>query len=692
MRNLAKSAIRSILKNASKLLAMTLIIALGFAFIFGISITPSKVLYTSNSDLISYKVSDLNIKSSKEDGFSSLDIAALKEEKNAELEFTFSLDASSFTSTISLYELFDSYCYNLFVQDGLSAEEASKVVSFMKIVFTDKKDFLTFSPSLISPNNDRLVVYKDGKSEKINSFSLLEGTYPTKENEVLLDNLYRDAKYKIGDKITLFEEDYVISGFVNNPLYFARQGEPDLVDQEELDNIIYFFNNYPKTTSIDKVLRSSLLSYYEENPSALLKPFEEEIKNALNNLSYSFSSMTNEAHLKYLDLETCFRYGEDYKNEIASRKKVLSKKLSKDNVVLSLEENYSFVLLNTSCDKMNTICLLIPVFFLLVSGLVVSLSLTRTIEEERSEIACLSSLGYHKREIFGEYLFLALFSTILGITIGLLVGHYVVYPIIYEAFDYPFLLKNAPSSFLDYKLTLISALVMVFAILFMTISKLRNALRPLPYTLLLPKSPGEGVSMKIEHLPLWNKIPFRYKSSIRNLARYKKRMMMTAISVAGSLAIVFIGFALLDITNAMSSGARSAVASSISPVAKFLIIFAIILAALVLYNLTNMSITERSREIATLEVLGYREGETVFYLYREIGVMVILGIIFGLPLGLGLMEVVVLYLDFGSLGDISWTSYIYSVCIIIAFAIIVSLALLPKIKKIDMVSSLKSVD
>ncbi len=167
---------------------------------------------------------------------------------------------------------------------------------------------------------------------------------------------------------------------------------------------------------------------------------------------------------------------------------------------------------------------------------------------------------------------------------------------------------------------------------------------------------------------------------------------MTAISVGGSTAIVFLGFALLNIVNALETGQGGAVASSITPISYFLIAFAIVLTALVLYSLTDMSIAERSREIATLEVLGYHQKETVLYLYREIAVMTVIGLIIGVPLGLGIMQVVIIYLSFGALSDIQWYTYIVPILIVGGFSVGVDFLLLPKIKRIDMISSLKSVD
>ena len=132
--------------------------------------------------------------------------------------------------------------------------------------------------------------------------------------------------------------------------------------------------------------------------------------------------------------------------------------------------------------------------------------------------------------------------------------------------------------------------------------------------------------------------------------------------------------------------------SPTNPTAILIICFAIIMSAVVVYNLTNMNIGERIREIATLKVLGYKESEVHMYIYREVFIMTCFGAIFGLPVGVVLMYLVIQLLDLGSLSDIQWYTYILSIAIILAFVILVDALLSPKIKKVDMSTSLKSVD
>lgn len=126
-----------------------------------------------------------------------------------------------------------------------------------------------------------------------------------------------------------------------------------------------------------------------------------------------------------------------------------------------------------------------------------------------------------------------------------------------------------------------------------------------------------------------------------------------------------------------------------------LIISAGALAFVVLYNLTNVNISERIREIATIKVLGFYDNEVSAYVYRENVVITILGAIIGLVLGVFLhhfiMDTIAMEdVIFGY--DIYWQSYLYSFGITMIFAVFVNLVMYRKMKKIPMVESLKSVE
>ncbi len=688
MKKARLSSFRSIGRNWGKMAAMTLIVALGFAFIFGVSISPSKVRDTFDASLKKNGISDFQIKSKSASGFTDDELASLESVEGSVSEAAFCLDSSSFDSSMSLFELLDDYGVTALKQNEATKERAEEIINLVKALLgKDKENFVSFTPDLMSEGNDRIMCFPNGKSEDINVFNLEEGRLPNGGDEILGDALY--CKEAVGDGVSIFGKSYTLVGKVANPLYYTRQDEPDLIDQKALDNIYYLYFQISETPSIDSLIQTTLANYLETLVS-LPDTLKTYLEDALGEIKASFPSCTD-CFVRYEGRDSYNLFSSRYE-EFASERKEDIAAISKNIAVLGLDENYSHMMLKESCAKMDKICYVIPIFFLTVSGLVVSITMSRMIEEERSQIACLASLGYRNSRISVKYLALASIATLSGIGLGMVGGYFGVYPLIYTAFRYPYRLPLVTASTLNPTLTLISAAAMLAFILLITLAQLKDTLSPLPAILLQPKSPGQGSQTALERSRLWTKLPFRFKSTFRNLARYKKRLFMTAISVAGSTAIVFLGFALLNIVSRLEAGEGGAVASSIVPISYFLIVFAIVLSALVLYSLTDMSIAERSREIATLEVLGYHEKETVFYLYREIGAMTLIGLVFGIPLGVGIMEIVIVYLNFGSLGDIAWYSYLLPVVIVAFFSVVVDLLLLPKIKRIDMISSLKSVD
>lgn len=134
---------------------------------------------------------------------------------------------------------------------------------------------------------------------------------------------------------------------------------------------------------------------------------------------------------------------------------------------------------------------------------------------------------------------------------------------------------------------------------------------------------------------------------------------------------------------------------SIKMVVVILIILASLLAIVVLYSVTNINIEERQREIATLKVLGFKDSETNAYIFRETFGLSLMGTIIGLFFGVILFQQVIQ--SFGTEYYIFDTSmnlmtFVYSTCFSILFTVIINLLMIPKIRKIDMLQSLKSVD
>jgi putative ABC transport system permease protein len=205
--------------------------------------------------------------------------------------------------------------------------------------------------------------------------------------------------------------------------------------------------------------------------------------------------------------------------------------------------------------------------------------------------------------------------------------------------------------------------------------------------LLTPKAPKSGKKVILERIPLiWKALSFKYKSTCRNVLLFKSRFLMTVVSVIGATVLVFAGMGLLDCTSLMEN---TEVLMLISGV---LIVFSAVLCALVIYNLTNINVSERTREIATLMVLGYDDNEVSGYIFREIYIMSAIGAVLGVPLGVLFIDFVFALIDFGSLGDIRWWSYVLTPCLTMLFSFLSTLLLRKKITKTDMIASLKTIE
>ncbi len=354
--------------------------------------------------------------------------------------------------------------------------------------------------------------------------------------------------------------------------------------------------------------------------------------------------------------------------------------------VLTLYENYSFKSLYSYSEKVEGIGYILMVAFLIVTALVVLSNMTRLIEEERPQIACLKTLGYSSTGIISKYLLFALIATGLGGGGAYFVGIGLAYLICY-VFNYSFFMPPISSSVAIVFYIIAFTLIVVSAVGATALAgyKLTGSR---PASLLRPKPPRAGKKVIIEKIPfIWNRLSFKYKSTLRNVLRYKSRFFMTVISVAFSTALVMAGLGILDMCLFHDFGS-----AAIMGIALVIVAFAGLLTAVVIYTLTNINISERNREIATLMVLGYYDKEVTGYIYREVYINSVIGIIFGYPMSALLLLLVFKTMGFGSLGAVSWFMWLVLPFIVLLFTGAVTLILRRKIVKIDMNESLKAIE
>ena len=202
--------------------------------------------------------------------------------------------------------------------------------------------------------------------------------------------------------------------------------------------------------------------------------------------------------------------------------------------------------LKDAINGLDSIASVFPVFFFLVAILICLTTMTRMVEENRGEIGTLKALGYNNFEISRKFIVYASLASILGSTIGILVGCNILPKIINDSYKSLYSLPDLtiyyyPSYIIQS--ILISILCTVGAALFVLIVELKSN----PANLMRAKSPKIGKKILLERItPLWKRLNFNQKVTLRNIFRYKQRMIMTVFGIAGCMAMLVTGFAIKD--------------------------------------------------------------------------------------------------------------------------------------------------
>ena len=214
--------------------------------------------------------------------------------------------------------------------------------------------------------------------------------------------------------------------------------------------------------------------------------------------------------------------------------------------VLGRDTVVSYVSFGSNADKVEAIAKVFPVFFFLVAALVALTTMTRMIEEQRTQIGTLKALGYGKLTIAMKYVLYAATASILGSFFGLVVGFQVFPRVIWGAYDIMYTLPAFSAPFrIPY--ALVSSLAAVICTLLATIGACYSTLMECPARLMLPRAPKPGKRVFLEHIPIiWKHLSFTKKVTVRNLLRYKKRFFMTVIGIAGCTGLLLTGFGLRD--------------------------------------------------------------------------------------------------------------------------------------------------
>lgn len=219
-----------------------------------------------------------------------------------------------------------------------------------------------------------------------------------------------------------------------------------------------------------------------------------------------------------------------------------------DVYVLDRTKEIGVAAYQADSERINDIANVFPLMFFLVAALVSLTSMTRMVSEERTLIGVHKALGYSTVQIAVKYLLYALLASLLGAVIGIACLSQVLPGVIVSAYGSIYTIPNggAPYS-IQLDSALLSGLSGIGITLLSTTAAVLSSLKEEPSSLMLPKAPKAGSKILLERVePLWSRLSFSWKVTIRNLVRYKRRLIMTLVGIAGCTALLLVAFGLRD--------------------------------------------------------------------------------------------------------------------------------------------------
>ncbi len=215
------------------------------------------------------------------------------------------------------------------------------------------------------------------------------------------------------------------------------------------------------------------------------------------------------------------------------------------------DEVANYKILSDQYEEVDSIADIIPIFFIVIVILMTSNTMSRMIAEERGEMGTLTSLGYSNASIIGGYMIYVFVATIVGVVAGYFIGVNTLPQFVFNCFPISVMsivVKFSPIMF--FGSLAVSFILMTGVTIFSCMKELIHK----PAYLMRPVPPKRGKKLLLERVTgLWKRMTFSWKTTLRNIARYQRRVLMTVVGVGGCTFLMFIGFALRDCTSTVGN-------------------------------------------------------------------------------------------------------------------------------------------
>lgn len=374
-------------------------------------------------------------------------------------------------------------------------------------------------------------------NSQMNNVYIKEGRLPKNNNEVSVDNaLLENNNLKLGDSITIDGKKYSIVGNVISPLYFSAERPNSNLGSGKVDYYIYVYNG-----SLDLEAYSNI--YITVKGAKKYLTNSDSYKKLINNVKKDIDLIK--------DKQQDIRYDELYSDIIETSEMYgisidESKFIKPKWYIYDRLDNTSYKELINASDNLKKIGNIFPIIFFAISVLVSLISMMRMIEEDRVENGTLKSLGYNSFHITLKYVIYSLLATTIGSSIGAIFGSYMIPNVIWNIYKkiffipkFIYLLKS------DYNA--LGLWICILCICGTSVIVCIKNLREVPANLMRPKAPKSGKKILLERINfIWKKLKFSDKITIRNIFRYKSRVITTVLGIAGCTALILAGFGLKD--------------------------------------------------------------------------------------------------------------------------------------------------
>lgn len=401
-------------------------------------------------------------------------------------------------------------------------------------------------------------IYSYAADNELNQYKITSGRLPAASGEIMLDDhLRQEETFSLGDSITFSGEaagdlsggfrtlTYKVVGFAYSPQYIETSNRgTSRIGKGTADA----FAVIPEGDFQLPVYTEAYLSFtdtaaaeaYTPAYDTLIRKHVAEAEQALKDLpAERLEELKAAIAVQPPQTDTA---EQSQAGGIAAAGQLELPKV----YVVDRTANPGYAEYKDNADRLSAIATAFPVFFFLIAALVSLTTMTRMIEEQRLQIGTLKALGYGAKDIMTKFLVYGTLASLAASIAGLAIGFTLFPGIIYNAYGQLYNLPDVRKSFYpDY--AIVSVIVALVCTAMTAVIASRVELRSNASVLMRPKTPKSGQRIMLERFTfLWRRLSFVQKVTARNLFRYKQRMFMTVIGVAGCTALILTGFGLKD--------------------------------------------------------------------------------------------------------------------------------------------------